>query len=333
MLMNLWLLQEVNTKWQSIWVRKCISAKRCLTAQIRSSQELALTVLICRPLVDVSIPPLSSQKHQDRHRTPQSQETEHRHILPWDQPQWQSPLGVSLKPGANHHLTTINKQCLQPCTNHQKLILASRVKATLLITTTHTCPWVTTALVPLTPVKQLNVIPVAGDSPSELRGFPWGDRAGRWGAGGVWGMKMLTETLGHVHGLPLNPGKQTFSLEDARWKFVKLHYSRLFRGSREGYHPWRSWKLRKFLLGNLSHDSRTKVPRYCLLSFLAPGPRNPPGSFTAADFSSCAFCPSFLRSLFIGNCWIVFSCFFWPSLEWRVFNSHLGLPQMLQINK
>lgn len=201
--------------------------------------------------------------------------------------------GVSLKPGANHHLTTINKQCLQPCTNHQKLILASRVKATLLITTTHTCPWVTTALVPLTPVKQLNVIPVAGDSPSELRGFPWGDQAGRWGAGGVWGMKMLTETLGHVHGLPLNPGKQTFSLEDARWKFVKLHYSRLFRGSREGYHPWRSWTLRKFLLGNLSHDSRTKVPRYVSCPSSLLGPETRPGASPLRTSAAAPFAPVF----------------------------------------
>lgn len=105
-------------------------------------------------------------------------------------------------------------------------------------------------------------------------------------------MKILTETPGHAHGLPLNPGKQTFSLEDTKWKFVKLHYLRIFGASREGYHPWRSQKLRHSCWVTFRDTAGAEVPRYCCLSFLSPGPRNPAqelhrcGTPTAAPLAS-----------------------------------------------
>lgn len=94
----------------------------------------------------------------------------------------------------------------------------------------------------------------------------------------------------------------------------------------------RSRKCPDFLLDDLSRD-RGKAAARCPAWLRTPPGRNAARHRVLPPFAPTLFLLHFQRPYVMGSCWRSFNCYFWHWIEWRVFRSHLGWLQMLQINK
>lgn len=100
----------------------------------RSTGQKPGLLSICRTIADTLSEIIN---HQGKYRAPQNQETYGRHrFATQPAPKAEPPGGPhENQVYGNHHLAVTNKQCSQASTNHRKPILATPMKATLLIST------------------------------------------------------------------------------------------------------------------------------------------------------------------------------------------------------
>lgn len=135
-----------------------------------------------------------------------------------------------------------------------------------------------------------------------------------------------------MHGLPSNLGEQAFALETIKRESGEFHHLRLLRFSTESL--W--WGEAGSGLTSCWATSRGTVrrqPRDIPRGSRPPPAATPPGSEPSRPWTAL-FLLHFQRPYVMDSCWKSFNCCFWHWIEWRVFSgSHLGWPQMLQINK